>query len=412
MIVMLNVIFPILATGDFNPANPPEPEMPGSYYKLTLSTYPANGGNTYGGGNIKIGNSTYIYTYSYSYMAFECWKKGDEVISTSSGFYYTPEEDTELVACFRFNPSSPSEPQPEDPKYMMNIVSLPAYGGYTNLSSKKYKSGEVVSLYAYINPGFRFEGWSIDGEIVSQSRSYNYTTENKEVTVIANFVFDPTNPNDPDSDIQSISYFFLPDLDVDPETAISYPVHLVNKNYQVKSIDFEFDIPENIILEDVEPTGRLNMFDTKSEIRDGKLYFSASSDTDTITGNEGIICFMTMKFLSKENLKDKYPIVFPSALINRNDQLSVSPGCLNIPKDDVLSIKKEEYSKKLIFNNELLYFEGEPGNADFEIYSITGKLERYSYQSSYISFLGINKGIYIVKVNSDGYSEMIKIMIK
>ena len=91
MIVMLNVIFPILATGDFNPANPPEPEMPGSYYKLTLSTYPANGGNTYGGGNIKIGNSTYIYTYSYSYMAFECWKKGDEVIFTSSAFDYTPE---------------------------------------------------------------------------------------------------------------------------------------------------------------------------------------------------------------------------------------------------------------------------------------------------------------------------------
>mgnify|MGYP003317284169 CR=1 FL=1 len=64
-----------------------DPAEPGNKYKLTLAVSPSEAGRVYGAGTYSKGSKVEVYTYANDGYIFECWKKGDEVLSTSSSFY-------------------------------------------------------------------------------------------------------------------------------------------------------------------------------------------------------------------------------------------------------------------------------------------------------------------------------------
>ncbi|MBQ8372514.1 MAG: InlB B-repeat-containing protein [Clostridia bacterium] len=62
-----------------------------------------------------------------------------------------------------------------------------AAGTFTKKTDEKISVGETVILTANVNPGFNFEGWYVNGNLVSDDFEYSFTMKNKNVDVEAKF---------------------------------------------------------------------------------------------------------------------------------------------------------------------------------------------------------------------------------
>lgn len=190
-----------------------DPAEPGNKYKLTLSVFPTEAGRVYGGGSYSKGTKVDVYTYANEGYAFSCWKKGDEVISTSSTFtYIMPNISTNLTAVYtkigeggsNFDPVDPSEPNSpgtnpnEKNTYTLTIVKEPENGGYINKEGTiQMREGETVYLYATLAKGYEMDGWYIDNQLMSIQESYVHTMWNKSDTIVARFMYKPSDPSEP-----------------------------------------------------------------------------------------------------------------------------------------------------------------------------------------------------------------------
>lgn len=196
-----------------------DPAEPGNKYKLTLAVSPSEAGRVNGAGTYSKGTSVSVYTYANSGYTFLCWKNGDEVVSTSSSFYYTmPNVSTTLTAVYEksaenneddepFDPADPSEPNsPKDDKeeeddentYTLTIIKEPEKGGRINREGTiKMKPGETVYLYASLSNGYEMDGWYIDGQLKSIQENYSYTMWEKNDTIVARFFYHPIDPSEP-----------------------------------------------------------------------------------------------------------------------------------------------------------------------------------------------------------------------
>lgn len=197
-----------------------DPAEPGNKYKLTLVVSPSEAGRVNGAGTYSKGTSVNVYTYANSGYTFLCWKNGDEVVSTSSSFYYTmPNVSTTLAAVYQkmeggdegdepFNPTDPSEPNSpkdeneddneEEDRYTLTIIKEPENGGRINYEdSIRMKTGETVYLYASPANGYEMDGWYIDGQLKSIQENYSYTMWEKNDTIVARFFYHPIDPTEP-----------------------------------------------------------------------------------------------------------------------------------------------------------------------------------------------------------------------
>ena len=105
-----------------------------------------------------------------------------------------------------FNPSSP--PEPGQPPMKLEVTVMPGDAGSVS-GTGRYVEGTQVSLRAYTNTGFRFVCWTnSSGEELSTSASFTYTKGAGHERLTANYVFDPTNPTEPD-DPANIMYYQL-----------------------------------------------------------------------------------------------------------------------------------------------------------------------------------------------------------
>lgn len=105
----------LVANFTYSPSSPEEPSEPQLYHKLFLKSNPSSGGyfNVSSGNSYQEGSSIYLCAYSNQWYHFKNWTLNGEVISTSSGFYYTmPTSNAILTANYTYNydPSNPSEP--------------------------------------------------------------------------------------------------------------------------------------------------------------------------------------------------------------------------------------------------------------------------------------------------------------
>ena len=187
---------------DYNPTNPGDPQVPVIIKTYGLSTVvsPVGAGSTNFSGTTQYaeGKSVNVRAYSNTGYQFVHWALGDSVVSTSASFNYTmPAQNVTLTAVFKYNPSSPADPDSLGLKYDLTVVASPKQGGSFNVSSTEVQEGHSTNLYAYPNTGFRFKGWQLDGEIVSTASPYNYTMGDKDVTITGLFEYNPSNPSNP-----------------------------------------------------------------------------------------------------------------------------------------------------------------------------------------------------------------------
>lgn len=192
----------VQARYEYNPSVPDNP-MPdtATYYTLTTSLSPTGAGSiNHEKGQYTAGYQVYLSASKNTGFQFEGWKnEQDEVVSTSSSFYYTmPSRDTHLTATYTYNPSTPANPDTVVPEYQVTVTAEPTYAGSFNTSSTMVEKGGSVYLYAYTNTGFVFKYWKNPaGDTLSTDQNFSYSVPEHDSQVIGVFEYDPTLPSNP-----------------------------------------------------------------------------------------------------------------------------------------------------------------------------------------------------------------------
>ena len=200
---------------DYNPTNPPEPSQT-DYCRVTVSTNYQEGSYVSGGGKyLANGESIYIstnannnenYTYNFLY-----WTLNGQKTSYSQSFYFSATKGKyDFVAHYEkvdtpFEPDNPAEPSSSTvkKKYYLYLTSNIEGACSFNMASG-VKTAEESQMYieAYTNWGYQFEGWKMNGEIISYSQWFHFTMPSANTTLEACFLeipFDPENPQEPSS---------------------------------------------------------------------------------------------------------------------------------------------------------------------------------------------------------------------
>ena len=220
---------------DFNPSNPAEPGAI-DFCRLVVSADPAEGAYVSGGGKYLVnGNSVYVstsarntgdYTYTFLY-----WTLNGEKTSYDQSFWFTPQNGKyELIAHYEkkevvFDPSNPAEPSMSDIKrkyYLYLTSNLEGAGSFNIASGNKYEEQSRINVCIYLNAGYRFDGWKLNGEIISTSTScyLNMPSVNSTLEAcVTELPFDPENPMEPISNIPIIRGDVNGDGEVDTDDA-------------------------------------------------------------------------------------------------------------------------------------------------------------------------------------------------
>lgn len=97
-----------------------------------------------------------------------------------------------------FNPETPPNPDMPRQKYTLTLNVSPQQGGIVySPGTEKYEAGSKLWLEAYNNNSFAFVRWAENGETVSTDRYFYYVMPERDVTLTAEFRFDPATPPDP-----------------------------------------------------------------------------------------------------------------------------------------------------------------------------------------------------------------------
>ena len=181
----------------FNPADPPEPEQPAM--RLELRVTPAEAGSASGSGRYAPGKNVNLNAYANTGFRFVRWTNAKgETVSTAQNFAYTKQEEHEqLTANFVFDPDAPADPA--EPKTIMYFkLALTATEGGSVSGGGSYLADKQVTLRAYPDSGFDFDGWyDTEGNCLSKSTTFDYTTTPHHVMLEGRFVFNPANPIEP-----------------------------------------------------------------------------------------------------------------------------------------------------------------------------------------------------------------------
>lgn len=108
--------------------------------------------------------------------------------------------DVTVMADVVYDPTSPSDPQPPTPvekKYKLTLVSNPAGAGSFS-GNGSYAEGTTIRISTSNNYGYVFKNWTRDGETISANSYLNFTMPATDVVLVANYVYNPTSPSDPE----------------------------------------------------------------------------------------------------------------------------------------------------------------------------------------------------------------------
>lgn len=99
--------------GDFDPANPGDPQVPVLKHDITLTATPAGSGtfNIRDGQKVGEGEEIRLYAYPEAGFVFRGWVAGDSLLSTTSPYTYRMgKEDVHITARFEYAPTNPANP--------------------------------------------------------------------------------------------------------------------------------------------------------------------------------------------------------------------------------------------------------------------------------------------------------------
>ena len=188
LVVLLQMIaLPIYA--DFDPTNPPEPNIT---YKLIVGATPAGSAYTSGSGNFREGERRRVSASPYSNYKLLYWTiNGYRYHETSTSFYYTMGDSAvTLIAHYEYNEPTPPPFEPGNPPepYVKQYVTVdinPAEGGTTS-GSGSYTNGEKVTVRANLDTDYEFQSWTINGYPWSAtSTTFTYTVADTNAHFVA-----------------------------------------------------------------------------------------------------------------------------------------------------------------------------------------------------------------------------------
>lgn len=154
----------------------------------------------------------------------QCKYNGPVVISTTTTFKAIAVDAegnqspaaTAVYTCTRhgigegYDPTSPGNPgeggQTTPKGYSVTVVANPTCAGSAYPGSGKYQAGERVYVYTYANNGFTFKNWTIDGTEVSTESSFYYVMPEYDVTIVANYEYNPASPGNPSPEEQKVKH--------------------------------------------------------------------------------------------------------------------------------------------------------------------------------------------------------------
>ena len=214
---------------DYDPQNPPDPN---ALFLLSVSASPTEGGYASGGGRYKAGQQVRLSTSSRANYDFQYWTCDGERISDKASFYYTmPQKSVSLVAVYTFNPTSPADPTTANAHRLYLDANMEGCCTFNITSGARHVSDRSILVKAMnVSQGFKFLGWYLDDEKLSDNLSFYYKMPNNDVTLTAHFSYDPDSPDDPTSvqtDIDNTDYI-LGDANGDGEVNVTDIVEIVN----------------------------------------------------------------------------------------------------------------------------------------------------------------------------------------
>lgn len=187
---------------------------PDKVCSISVSANPEEGATVSGGGKYTLnGNQVFISTnamntadYTYTFMY---WTQNGVKTSYSQNFWFTPTEGTfDFVAHYEkkeveFDPDNPQEPSSTSliRRYFLYLTTNIAGACSFNMDSGiKVREGAQLGISAHLNAGYQFEGWRLNGEIISTSTYLSYTMPNSEMileAVVSDIPYDPETPQVP-----------------------------------------------------------------------------------------------------------------------------------------------------------------------------------------------------------------------
>lgn len=238
----------LTANYEFDPTNPDEPDDPANIMYFQLQVNATEGGTASGGGRYLAGTEVTLRAYTESQFDFEAWiddATGD-VLSTNSTFSYTTTaKHRSITAQFQFNPDNPGEP--DEPIVRRTVTATATEGGTTNFSSQRVLIGSSITLTAYANSGYDFDGWYLNGDFYTNLNSFSYTvTDAYGQDFEARFVFNPDSPAEPDMPTTTKHAFFLMNKVTKPGTTIEFPIYLSNVS-TIKDMNFQLTFPQELM---------------------------------------------------------------------------------------------------------------------------------------------------------------------
>ena len=231
---------------EFNPSNPPDPQM--LFKVVALAT---DGHYTSGSGSYTLGTQVTINTSASSTgFDFVHWKKDGVVYTTNKSFTYTVEAaNVNFQAVYAFNPDNPNDPQTINEFRLYMVPSPEGACSFSRTSGAKAEAGTYPTVTAYANQGFVFDGWYNGNTKVSESTTLNtFAMPAANTTLTAKYVFNPTAPDEPESS------YSLGDVNRDRELNVTDVVGLTN---YVMSPDGNIDT----FLYDTNKDGEVNVTD-------------------------------------------------------------------------------------------------------------------------------------------------------
>lgn len=260
------------AQGDFNPVDPPEPQVPVFYYALTMSCDPVEAGTVAGKGSYAPGTTKTISTSAKSGYTFSHWTLNGETISQPASFSYTTVAGPmDFVAHYDLAPVDPAEPT-MNVKSRLYLTSEPE-----GICTFNHTSGAFVQADNYVTVNvtncdqwYEFTGWYKGSELVSNVQSFNYLADYSDVTLTAHFrqlPFTPSDPSEPISQGGDIQTHQTGDANEDGSVDVTDAVAVINAylNNDTSSI--------NPSLADVNGDGEIDITDAVAIIN---LYLNAN----------------------------------------------------------------------------------------------------------------------------------------
>ena len=218
-----------LAAQGYDPTNPAEPYQ---YSKLTVTGRPTEAiSSLYGEGYYMKGTAVSLGSYARSSAyTFSHWEKDGEWYSDAEWTSYTMENDAvTFTAVYTFSPSSPDEPVLDDNRLYLVAEPLTACS-FNRSSGQRYGYEDYIYLQAYANTGYTFLGWYDGSTLMSENLAFSFNMPDRDMTLVARFEYNPTNPAEPEGDGSQTNVQTTPtgDANGDGVVNVTDAVYLIN----------------------------------------------------------------------------------------------------------------------------------------------------------------------------------------